>query len=121
MIRPGRDGDAAGFIALIGARPLREDAAWEICRMYVAAEARGAGLARQLLDTAEAHARAAGAARLVLWTDTRFTRAHGFYEKRSYVRQGAIRILELQREGKARMQAIDFLRGVKLEPPMRLL
>lgn len=35
--------------------------------------------------------------------------------------EGAIRILELQREGKARMQAIDFLRGVKLEPPMRLL
>lgn len=142
MIRPGRDEDAAGFIALIGAcwaeypgcildvdgelpelralasyfrdaggalwaaeqdgaligmvgaRPLREDAAWEICRMYVAAEARGAGLARQLLDTAEAHARAAGAARLVLWTDTRFTRAHAFYEKRSYVRQGAIRILD---------------------------
>jgi methionyl-tRNA formyltransferase len=33
---------------------------------------------------------------------------------------GAIRILELQREGKARMQATDFLRGVKVEPPMRL-
>jgi methionyl-tRNA formyltransferase len=34
--------------------------------------------------------------------------------------EGAIRILELQREGKARMQAVDFLRGVKVEPPMRL-
>jgi methionyl-tRNA formyltransferase len=33
--------------------------------------------------------------------------------------EGAIRILELQREGKARMQAVDFLRGVKVEPPMR--
>ncbi|MBR0691555.1 methionyl-tRNA formyltransferase [Bradyrhizobium manausense] len=32
----------------------------------------------------------------------------------------AIRILELQREGKGRMQAADFLRGVKVEPPMRL-
>ena len=29
-------------------------------------------------------------------------------------------ILELQREGKARMQATDFLRGAKVEPPMRL-
>ncbi|KJC49547.1 methionyl-tRNA formyltransferase [Bradyrhizobium sp. LTSP857] len=28
--------------------------------------------------------------------------------------EGAIRILELQREGKARMQAVDFLRGVPL-------
>lgn len=32
---------------------------------------------------------------------------------------GAIRILELQREGKARMQAADFLRGVPVKPPMR--
>jgi len=34
--------------------------------------------------------------------------------------QGAIRLIELQREGKARMQAADFLRGVPLKPPMRL-
>jgi methionyl-tRNA formyltransferase len=34
--------------------------------------------------------------------------------------EGAIRILELQREGKARMQAVDFLRGVPVKPPMRL-
>ena len=34
--------------------------------------------------------------------------------------EGAIRILELQREGKARMQAADFLRGVPVSPPMRL-
>ena len=32
---------------------------------------------------------------------------------------GAIRILELQREGKARMQASEFLRGVKVEPGSR--
>jgi GNAT superfamily N-acetyltransferase len=142
VIRPGRDEDAAGFIALIGAcwaeypgcvldvdgeapelralathfrnqggmlwaaeregriigmvatRPLREDAAWEICRMYVDATARGTGLAAELLRLAEEHARRAGAARLVLWTDTRFTRAHGFYEKQGYVRQGSIRILD---------------------------
>jgi methionyl-tRNA formyltransferase len=30
--------------------------------------------------------------------------------------EGAIRILELQREGKARMQATDFLRGVPVKP-----
>ena len=34
--------------------------------------------------------------------------------------EGAIRILELQREGKGRMQAADFLRGVHVKPPMRL-
>jgi GNAT superfamily N-acetyltransferase len=86
-----RDG---GILGMIGTRPLKEDAAWEICRMYLGADARGSGIAARLLATAEAHARAAGAQRMVLWTDTRFTRAHGFYEKLGYVRQGSIRILD---------------------------
>jgi methionyl-tRNA formyltransferase len=34
---------------------------------------------------------------------------------------GAIRILELQRAGKAPMKAAEFLRGTPLKPPMRLL
>ena len=79
---------------MIATRPLREDEAWEIGRMYVAHAARGTGLAQHLLSTAEAHARAHGAARMVLWTDTRFMAAHAFYEKAGYVRQGAIRILD---------------------------
>lgn len=88
MEREGR------VIGMIGTRPLKEDQAWEICRMYLDGGARGGGLASRLLDTAEAHARAAGAVRMVLWTDTRFTRAHGFYEKHGYVRHGSIRILD---------------------------
>lgn len=139
-IRPGRDGDAAGFIALIGAcwgeypsivfdvdaelpeiRALasyyagkggqlwtaeadgtvvgmiatvpRGDGGWEICRLYVLAPWRGVGLAHRLLDQAEAHAIASGATRLLLWSDTRFDRAHQFYEKRFYVRAGPIRVL----------------------------
>jgi methionyl-tRNA formyltransferase len=35
-------------------------------------------------------------------------------------RQGALRILELQRAGKQPMKAEEFLRGTPLEPPMRL-
>ncbi|HET6184771.1 MAG TPA: GNAT family N-acetyltransferase [Acetobacteraceae bacterium] len=140
MIRPGRDADAAGFIALIGGcwaeypgcvmdvdgevpelRALashyagkggalwsaeeagrivgviaawpEEPGIWEIGRMYVARAERGTGLADALLDRAEAHAIAAGAARLQLWSDTRFERAHRFYERRSYVRTGPIRAL----------------------------
>jgi methionyl-tRNA formyltransferase len=34
--------------------------------------------------------------------------------------QGALRILELQRAGKAPMKAAEFLRGTPLKPPMRL-
>ena len=33
---------------------------------------------------------------------------------------GAIRILELQRAGKAPMKAAEFLRGTPLKPPARL-
>jgi methionyl-tRNA formyltransferase len=35
-------------------------------------------------------------------------------------RQGAFRILELQRAGKGAMKAEEFLRGTPLKPPMRL-
>ncbi|WP_424812799.1 GNAT family N-acetyltransferase [Roseococcus sp. YIM B11640] len=83
-----------GPLGMVATRPLREDGAWEICRMYVDKAARGTGLAHRLLDTAEKHAAAHGAERMVLWTDTRFNAAHSFYEKRGYVRQGAIRILD---------------------------
>jgi GNAT superfamily N-acetyltransferase len=83
------DGQVVGMIAT---RPL-PDGAWEICRVYVLPMLHGGGLAHRLLDTAEAHAIAAGATRLVLWSDTRFDRAHRFYEKRSYVRFGPVRVL----------------------------
>ena len=79
------------LVGMVATRPLREDQAYEICRMYVAQECRGIGLAKRLLSLAEGHARDAGAARMVLWTDTRFEAAHRFYEKHGYVRQGAIR------------------------------
>jgi ribosomal protein S18 acetylase RimI-like enzyme len=139
-LRAGRDADAQGFIALIGAcwaaypgcvmdvdgeapelralssyyvghggalwaaeaggaivgmvatRPL-EGRNWEICRLYVDPASHGSGLASALIDAAEAHARACGGTVMKLWTDTRFDRAHRFYEKHSYVRHGAIRVL----------------------------
>ncbi|MBV8913094.1 MAG: GNAT family N-acetyltransferase [Acetobacteraceae bacterium] len=137
LIRPGRDEDAAGFIALIetcwadypgcvldvdleapelralasyyrgrgGMLWIAGDAdgmvataplgggAWEICRVYVRPRLHGTGLGRELLAVAERHAIAAGAGELVLWTDTRFGRAHRFYESASYVREGPVRAL----------------------------
>jgi methionyl-tRNA formyltransferase len=35
-------------------------------------------------------------------------------------RQGALRVLELQRAGKQPMKAEEFLRGTPVKPPMRL-
>jgi GNAT superfamily N-acetyltransferase len=80
-------------VGMIATRPLEDDV-WETCRVYVDPTLHGGKFAHDLLDAAESHAMRHGARRLVLWSDTRFERAHAFYEKRSYVRQGAIRVLQ---------------------------
>lgn len=86
---------AGRVVGMVGTRPLPDDApGWEICRLYLDAAERGTGLAQRLLHLVEEHARNQGAERLVLWTDTRFDRAHRFYEKEGYVRQGPIRALD---------------------------
>ncbi len=84
--------EAAGRIAGMVCTYPAEDS-WHLSRMYVAADQRGTGMARDLLHTAEEHARAAGAQRMVLWSDVLFTRAHAFYEKHGYLRRGGLRPL----------------------------
>jgi GNAT superfamily N-acetyltransferase len=83
------DGRIVGMVAAI----LHDAGTWEICRVYTLPSQHGSGLGHRLLDAAESHARAAGATRLILWSDTRFDRAHRYYEKRGYVRHGPIRVL----------------------------
>jgi GNAT superfamily N-acetyltransferase len=80
------------IIGMVATAPHDADT-WEICRVYTMPSTHGGGLGECLLTTAEAHARDAGARRLVLWSDTRFDRAHRFYEKHGYVRHGPIRVL----------------------------
>jgi GNAT superfamily N-acetyltransferase len=84
--------DGHRITGMIATRPL-ESVTWEICRVYVAPSLHGSGLGHALLDHAEHHAVTVGAKRLVLWSDTRFDRAHRFYEKRSYLRHGPVRVL----------------------------
>ena len=68
--------------------------AWEICRLYVHPRpARCRSRQRLSCTPPNSHAIAAGATELVLWTDTRFRRAHRFYEKHSYLRDGPLRAL----------------------------
>ncbi len=81
--------DGAGMVA---SRPVAATE-WEICRVYVHPDRHGSGLGPALLQTAEAHAIAAGARTLTLWTDTRFARAHRFYEKHGYHRDPTTRAL----------------------------
>lgn len=85
--------DGGRLAGMIGVAPAG-GGSWEIGRLYVLAGHRGSGLAQRLLGTAEAHARERGASTLHLWTDTRFERAHRFYEKAGYVRDGGPRELD---------------------------
>ncbi|MBN8941506.1 MAG: GNAT family N-acetyltransferase [Rhizobiales bacterium] len=65
----------------------------ELFKVYVAADARGSGLAQRLFATGEALVRDRGARDIVLWSDTRFTRGHGFYEKLGFSREPVARYL----------------------------
>jgi len=85
--------EADGAVVGVACTYPLQDGAWEMAKIYVVRAQRGAGVAHLLLDTAENFARAQGAATAKLWSDTRFDRAHRFYEKRGYVRAGAIRAL----------------------------
>jgi GNAT superfamily N-acetyltransferase len=80
------DGRVVGMVAVFP----REDGEWQISRMYVERGQRGTGLAQRLIETAEAHARSHGATDMRLCSDSRFDRAHAFYERNSYVRDGAL-------------------------------
>ena len=140
VLRAGRDDDAAGFIALVGAcwaeypgnildvdgenpelralatyyataggalwavehhgaiagmlatKPIGDDV-WELCKVYTTPALRGTGMAQTMIAAAEAFARAHGGTTMKLWSDTRFDRAHRFYEKQSYLRAGPLRVL----------------------------
>ncbi len=66
----------------------------ELKGLYLDAAHRGTGLALSLLRLVETEARDRDAPRLTLWSDTRFTRAHRFYERQGFVAAGAIRALD---------------------------
>lgn len=72
-----RDGRAVGCCGLIA----MDDGGFEVSKMTVRPEARGAGLARGLLEACEAAARAAGAHRLYLETNSSLTPAITLYER----------------------------------------
>ena len=79
-----RDGVAVGIAALVlGARG-EEGREAELKRMFVAPEARGAGVATALLAAAEATASDLGVTRLVLETGPRQPEAIALYEKHGY-------------------------------------
>lgn len=79
-------------VGMCATKPLG-DGVWELCKVYSRPTLRGGGMTARMLGTAEDFARAHGGTRMKLWSDTRFDRAHRFYEKHSYVRLGPLRVL----------------------------
>jgi putative acetyltransferase len=69
------------------------DPVLEIHKVYLDPALRGSGAAQKLLDSALHAAGYSPQTRLVLWTDTRFTRAHRFYERLGFVRHPVTRYL----------------------------
>jgi putative acetyltransferase len=65
----------------------------EIHKVYLAPQLRGSGAAQRLLNAALSACGGDDRTGLVLWTDTRFTRAHRFYERLGFVRVPVIRYL----------------------------
>jgi len=81
---------------IVGAIGLTEidKATVELKKMYLESGLRGSGRATRLLAAVMYHAVAMGATAVVLWSDTRFTRAHGFYEREGFARTGQTRDLD---------------------------
>lgn len=73
-------------VGCVGVLPAADKAAVMLKKLYVAREARRRGLGERLCQLAESQARALGAPCIELWSDTRFTEAHRFYERRGYAR-----------------------------------
>lgn len=86
------DGKDAAIDGCICATPDGQGA-MELHKFYLARRLRGSGLAQELAALVFGRARETGARSIFLWTDTRFTRAHRFYEKLGFVRQPQTRLL----------------------------
>ncbi|MCU0885532.1 MAG: GNAT family N-acetyltransferase [Beijerinckiaceae bacterium] len=80
------DAEAGTIAACICATPAQGNAV-ELHKFYVTSTLRGTGLARHMLGLVLDVASAQGASSVFLWSDTRFVRAHRFYEKAGFVRQ----------------------------------
>lgn len=69
----------------------------EICtfrRLYLSQSRRGGGCGKLLMQWAVDWARDQGFKRIEFWSDTRFTRAHGFFKSFGFVDTGDIRHMD---------------------------
>ena len=79
-------------VASVGYVPLGPEV-FEIRRLYVDAALRGSGIAQALIQLVENRIKTRGGVTAECWSDTRFERAHRFYEREGYARQPETRDL----------------------------
>ncbi len=79
------DTQVIGCIAIKRAED--NNVAW-LKRFYLLAEFRGSGIAQEMHETAIEWCRKNDISEIHLWSDTRFKRAHLFYQKNSYQQTG---------------------------------
>lgn len=80
------------LVASVALAPVGADKV-ELKRLYLSESLRGTGLGLYLLQYIEDRAKARGAKLVLAWSDSRFERAHRFYEREGYERQAETRDL----------------------------
>jgi putative acetyltransferase len=80
-------------VGSVGFSPGKKPGYAELKKLYVEKAARKSGLGGALCKLAEDEARKAGFGGMEMWSDTRFTTAHAFYQKRGYKKGEKTRFL----------------------------
>ncbi|MDX1401600.1 MAG: GNAT family N-acetyltransferase, partial [Kiloniellales bacterium] len=89
-----KSGDDANSSQIVGsAACLAIPEGLQLYNLYLRPQLRGTGAGRLLIETVLSFGEAIGACEIVLWTDTRFERAHRFYEKIGFKRGPMVRSL----------------------------
>jgi putative acetyltransferase len=74
------------IVGCIGVTPAKDPSGVELKKLYVAKSEREHGLGGKLVALVEQCAEQCGARFIDLWSDTRFTTAHAFYQRRGFVK-----------------------------------
>lgn len=86
------DGDVMGSHAVVPLEP--EGKCCTFRRLYLAAHLRGSGWGERLMDWAFERAREQGFERVEFWSDTRFSRAHRFFQRLGFQPDGRTREMD---------------------------
>lgn len=77
-------GQVLGLLSMVATADSDKASAFEIWRIYIAAEAQGKGIGGQLLAFAEQNAKANGYTEILIWAFSKNARAIKFYQKHRY-------------------------------------